>query len=122
MMAGYINYSLIFLVSSNIISLYYFRFRENEKKLKTITENKIIDFDITPNFISSGTNAAMVIDDIDKFLNDLEKNVLILSGNRGSGKTRLLGNYFQGQKNKIELFKGSFDDKQPNYDTGIWCF
>ena len=122
MMAGDINYSLIFLVSSNIISLYYFRFRENEKKLKTITENKIIDFDITPNFISSGTNAAMVIDDIDKFLNDLEKNVLILSGNRGSGKTRLLDNYFQGQKNKIELFKGSFDDKQPNYDTEFGVF
>ena len=68
-------------------------------------------------------NAAMVIDDIDKFLNDLEKNVLILFWQpRGLEKTRLLGNYFQGQKNKIELFKGSFDDKQPNYDTEFGVF
>jgi len=122
MMAGNVNYSVIFLILSNVISLYYFRFRENEKKLKTITEDKIFDFDITPNFISNGTNAAMVMDDIDKFVNDLEKNVLILSGNRGSGKTRLLNHFFKVKKNKIELFKGSFDDQQTNYNTEFGVF
>lgn len=122
MMAGNINYSIIFLILSNVISLYYFRFRENEKKLKTITEDKISDFDITPNFISNGTNAAMVMDDIDIFLNDLEKNVLILSGKRGSGKSRLLNHYFKDKNNTIELFKGSFDDQQTNYDTEFGVF
>lgn len=122
MMTGDINYSLVFLGSSNLISLYYFRYRENEKKLKIITENKIIDFDITPNFISNGTNVATVMEDIDKFINDLEKNVLIISGNRGSGKTRLLEHYFKNKENKIELFKGSFDDQQTNYDSEFGIF
>lgn len=121
MMAGDINYCLIFLVSSNLISLYYFKFRENEKRLKTITE-KIYDFDITPNFIRNGTNTATVLDDIDKFVNDLEKNVLILSGKRGSGKTRTLDHYFEDHKNKIEVFRGSFDDQSTNYDSEFGVF
>ena len=107
------------LVFSNLISIYYFRFRVNEKKLKAITEDKIIDFDTMPNYITSGTNSAKVMDDIDNFINDLEKNILILSGNRGVGKTRLLEQYFQNKQNNIELFKGSFDEQQTNYNSEL---
>ena len=122
MMAGRISYSLILLVSSNLISIYYFRFRVNEKKLKAITEDKIIDFDTMPNYITGGTNSAKVMDDIDNFINDLEKNILILSGNRGVGKTRLLEQYFQNKQNNIELFKGSFDEQQTNYNSEYGVF
>ena len=40
---------------------------------KKITEDKIIDFNITPNFIRNGTNSTSLLDDIAKFANDLEK-------------------------------------------------
>lgn len=122
MMAGKSNYSLIFLGASNLISLYYFRFSENEKKLKKITEDKIIDFNITPNFIRNGTNSTSLLDDIAKFVNDLEKNILILSGSRGVGKTRLLEQYIHNEDKNISFFKGSFDEQQGSYDDEFGIF
>ena len=120
-LAGNTTNSLIFLVLSNLISLYYFRVRENEKNLTKITKKRIVDFDITPNFISNGTNADIVIGDINKFINDIEKNTFILSGKQGSGKTRLLSQYFNSKDN-IQLFKGSFDNQKDIYDKSFGVF
>ncbi|WP_296636173.1 hypothetical protein [Polaribacter sp.] len=122
MLVGNFNYSLIILIVSNVISSYYFWFRKNEDNLKLITENKIVDFNIIPNFIYNGTNVNSVINDIDEFINDLDKNVLIISGKRGTGKTRLIEYYFEQKENKLELFKGSFDEKNTNHKSEFSVF